>query len=320
MKQVILLATIVGLLFVFSVGFAHKDVENSITTKEQLGEKLFFDPILSVDKTVSCASCHKPEFGFADTVAFSPGVNGKTGRRNTPSVTNLSGRPSYFWDGRASTLEEQAEGPLLNPDEMALPSIDEALRRLKEDPTYSETFKRLYKTEPTKFSLLNAIALFQRTLETANSPYDRFINGDDAALSESAKRGRLLFIGKANCNNCHSGEDFTADRFKNIGLFDGNKYTDSGRYEVTKDPALVGFFKIPGLRNVALSPPYMHNGMFTTLKEVVAYYNTPDAIIKNGGGGKRDLSLDQPLNLNETEINDLVAFIESLTDDRFLTK
>lgn len=308
-----------GTLFVFSAGFINgKEKEDAITTKEQLGEKLFFDPILSVDRTVSCATCHKPAFGFADTARFSAGIEGRLGRRNTPTVTNLSGRPNFFWDGRASSLEEQAEGPLLNPDEMGLPSIEEAVNRLKSDSVYVDAFRKLYNSEPTKFSLLKSLALFQRTLETANSAYDRFINGEEDAISESAKRGRLLFIGKANCNNCHSGEDFTADRFKNIGLFDGKRYADSGRYEATRDSALIGFFKIPGLRNVALSPPYMHNGMFTTLREVVEYYNSPDAFVKNGGAGRRDLSLDQPLNLNETEITDLVAFMETLTDARFL--
>lgn len=154
--------------------------------------------------------------------------------------------------------------------------------------------------------MLLAIASFERTLETANSPYDRYINGDDKAISENAKRGRMLFIGKANCNNCHSGEDFTADRFKGIGLFNELELKDQGRFEVTHNPEHRGHFKIPGLRNVGLTAPYMHNGMFKTLKEVIQYYNNPDAVIKNGKN--RDLSLSKPLGLSETEINDIEAF------------
>lgn len=279
-----------------------------------LGERLFFDPILSRDRTVSCASCHQPEHAFADHVAFSAGVRGQLGTRNTPSAMNGAGRLEFFWDGRATSLEEQALGPIVNPREMDLP-LAEAVSRLAADPDYAATFTRLFHGPVTEKSLAAALAAFERTLETANSPYDRFIAGDDSALTPAAARGRLLFIGKANCASCHSGEDFTADRLKNIGLYNGKDLNDPGRFAITQDPAHLGLFKIPSLRNVAVTAPYMHNGAFQTLREVVDYYNNPDAIVKNPLN--RDKALDVKLNLSPAEVSDLVAFLESLTDDRF---
>jgi len=298
------------------VGFQADDPAE-INSRERLGEKLFFDPILSKDQSISCASCHKPEFAFADTSAVSLGVGGTKGTRNTPTVTNLSGRSHLFWDGRSASLEEQALQPIINPVEMNL-SAQEALERLNGSKLYVELFKKVFNSLPTEKNMLQAIAAYERTLETSNSPYDRYINGDDHALSPSAIRGRMLFIGKANCNTCHSGEDFTADRFKSIGLFNGKELSDAGRYEVTKNTEHIGEFKIPGLRNVGVTAPYMHNGMFKTLKEVINYYNAPDEVVKNGKN--RDLALSKPLGLTKDEINDLEAFLLSLTDDRFVKK
>jgi len=286
-------------------------------TRAKLGEQLFFDPVLSGDRTISCASCHKPQFAFADTAAFSSGIHGQLTKRNTPSITNQRGRPSFFWDGRSASLEEQAKQPIIAANEMGLP-IEEAVKRLNADSAYVRAFRKLFNSVPTEKNLLNALAAYERTLETANSPYDRYINGDDQAISPEAARGRLLFIGKANCSNCHSGEDFTADRFKNIGLYNGTTLTDAGRFEVTRDSAQLGFFKVPGLRNVAITAPYMHNGMFKTLREVIQYYNNPDAIVHDGI--KRDLSLNTPLNLTATEIDELEAFLKTLTDDRFINQ
>jgi cytochrome c peroxidase len=291
--------------------------KDEVQTKEQLGEKLFFDSILSGDNTISCSSCHKPEFAFADTATFSVGIKGNLTSRNSPGLTNLSGRPHLFWDGRASSLEEQAMGPITSATEMGL-TMDDAVKKLTENKYYADAFQKIFKSTPTKDNLLKAIASFERTLETSNSPYDRYINGDDNALSASAARGRLLFIGKANCNNCHSGEDFTADRFKSIGLYNGKDMNDPGRSVITKNKTEDGEFKIPSLRNVAVTAPYMHNGKFKTLKSVVEYYNNPSAIVKDGIN--RDLSLDKPLNLSDGEINDMVEFLKALTDDRFKQK
>lgn len=305
-----------SLLLVALVSFQSDD-PGDLTTKEKLGERLFFDPILSKDRSISCASCHKPEFAFADTSAVSLGVGGTKGERNTPTVTNLSGRPNLFWDGRSSSLEHQALEPIKNPVEMNLP-IAEAVKRVNDDPIYAAAFVRIFKAPVSEKYLSAALAAYQRTLETANSPYDRYINGDDHAISAAAIRGRMLFIGKANCNTCHSGEDFTADRFKSIGLYNGLELHDVGRFAITKDSTHIGDFKIPGLRNVGVTAPYMHNGMFKTLKEVIAYYNNPDAVVKDGKN--RDLALSKPLGLTENEMSDIEAFLKALTDDRFIAK
>lgn len=312
-KRNAILILIAFVVLLVQLGFMSTNDE--IQTREQLGSKLFFDNILSKDQTVNCSSCHRPEFAFADTAVFSKGIGGKLTSRNSPGLTNLSGRTHFFWDGRASSLEEQALGPITSPDEMGLP-IDEAIERLNNDKFYADAFKKVFKTAPNKDNLLKALAAFERTLETNNSPYDRYINGDDNAMSEAAIRGRLLFIGKGNCNNCHSGEDFTADRFKNIGLYNGKTLNDAGRFSITKDSTVLGEFKIPGLRNVALTAPYMHNGKFETLRSVVEYYNNPSVVVNDGIN--RDLSLDKPLNLSDREMDDIVAFLGALTDDRFL--
>lgn len=318
MKKSMLLIAGVG-VFVFSFTVRPTSSGDEPTTKAALGEKLFFDPILSSDRSISCASCHKSEFAFADTARFSRGVGGQLTDRNTPSAMNLAGRIHLFWDGRAASLEVQALQPIAAPTEMNL-SIAEALVRLNNEPAYKSAFRRVFRLADSRSAitekhLAEALATYERTLETGNTPYDRFINGDDGAITAAAQRGRLLFIGKANCANCHAGEDFTADRFKNIGLYDGRKLTDSGRFRVTKDSTQIGHFKVPGLRNVAITPPYMHNGMFRTLREVLDYYNKPDAVVS--GGHNRDLSLSTPLHLSNEELTDLEAFLHALTDDRF---
>lgn len=282
--------------------------------RAELGQRLFFDPLLSSDRTVSCASCHKPEHAFADTTQVSKGVGGKEGTRNTPSVMNSTARVTFFWDGRAGTLEEQAIFPIENPIEMNLPMAT-AIERLNADQEYAKAFNELYGGPATAKSLGRALAAFEKTLETANSPYDRYSQGDDAAMTDAAKRGRLLFIGKANCATCHSGEDFTSDRFENIGLFNGKDLNDRGRGDVTRIETDAGLFKVPTLRNVAITAPYMHNGMFAALREVIDYYDNPDAHVT--GALRRDAKLDKPLQLTEVEKQDLQAFLEALTDDRF---
>lgn len=302
-------------LFIVAVGFQAQDKE--VNTKEELGERLFFDPILSKGQGISCASCHIPAFAFADTAAFSIGDKGTKLPRNSPALTNLSGRTDFFWDGRSGSLEDQVLGPLAAHDEMDLP-VDQAVERLKKNDFYSAAFQKIFKAEVNAHNLQKAIASFERTLETTDTPYDRFLDGNEDALTDAAKRGRILFIGKANCATCHSGEDFTADRFKNIGLFNGAELADAGRFSITKDSAHIGLFKVPGLRNVAVTAPYMHNAMFKTLKEVVSYYNTPDKFVSNSIN--RDLSLGASLNLTDPEMNDIVAFLEALTDDRFAKK
>ncbi|GAB3320014.1 cytochrome-c peroxidase [Larkinella ripae] len=285
------------------------------TDKVALGKRLFFDPILSRNRTVSCASCHREEFAFADTSAVSVGVFGRSGNRNTPSAMNVRLQANFFWDGRAATLEEQALIPIANPNEMDLP-VEVAVKRLSRNEMYRATFRRVFGELPTKTNLARALAAFQQTLETPDTPFDDWrMNDNETAVSESAKRGFALFNGKANCVQCHFGANFNNAEFRNIGLFDGKTLTDSGRAAITKKTADLGKFKIGPLRNVALTAPYMHNGMFKTLAQVIAYYNDPDQIVANPIN--RDPLLNKPLGLTNSEMKDLEAFLQSLTDNRF---
>lgn len=281
-------------------------------TEVELGKKLFFDPILSSDSTVSCASCHKPEYGFADNVAFSTGVGGKKTSRNTPSVLNMKNRTAFFWDGRASSLEEQALGPIQNPDEMNLP-IAQAIERLKNHPFYSQAFLEIYGKEVDSVLLGKALAAFEQTLEIEETRMDQYLMGNENALNESEKRGLALFNGKAGCIECHFGPDFTNDQFKNIGLYSGGKNEDLGRYNVTKNKKDKGKFKVPGLRNVIYTAPYMHDGRFKTLEEVIDYYNNPD--IANPHHKNRD-KLIKTLNLTTQEKKDLINFLKSASADK----
>lgn len=284
-------------------------------TEARLGELLFFDPVLSADQTISCASCHKPEFAFADTSAVSVGVHGRRGIRNTPSVMNMASREAFFWDGRASTLEEQALMPIADTNEMNLP-IAEAIARLRASSKYRSLFLQVYNRLPDESSLGAALAAFERTLETADTPNDRWLNDEPGGLTAQQERGREIFRVKAKCFECHFTPDFTADEFRSIGLFNGQEFNDSGRYLVTRDPADLGKFKVPGLRNIAVTAPYMHDGSMKTLREVIDYYDNPHAVLPSGMN--RDGVLSEPLGLTEQEKLDLEAFLHSLTDDRFV--
>jgi cytochrome c peroxidase len=284
-------------------------------SSEELGKLLFFDPILSSTNKVSCASCHKPEHAFADNVPFSFGVDSLPGGRNTPSAMNLASRISFFHDGRADSLEQQAAGPIENPVEMNLP-LTEAVNKLRAHKQYKNFFQKIYGKQPDKESLLKAIADFERTLETSDTPYDNYVNGSDTThFSESAKRGRQVFLKKGKCFDCHFGPDFTGDDFRNIGLFDGKTLNDSGRYVISRQQNDLGRFKVPGLRNIAVTAPYMHNGMFKTLAEVIDYYDNPSAFVKNPVN--RDTLLNAPLHLSSVEKKDLEEFLRSLTDQQF---
>ncbi len=285
---------------------------------EELGELLFHDSILSRGNQVSCASCHKPQYAFADNTPVSIGVDGQKGGRNTPSAMNQSGRVFQFWDGRMETLEQQAAGPIENPVEMDLP-LSAAVDKLNKHEQYKKFFIKIFGHPADKKSITDAIAAFERTLETSNSAFDNYISGKDTTLlSASAKRGREIFNVKGKCFDCHFGPDFTTDLFRNIGIFNGKDLNDSGRYVVTHDPKDIGRFKTPGLRNIAMTAPYMHNGMHKTLREVIDYYNEPDKFISNSVN--RDTLLAKPLGLTEQEKQDLEAFLNSLTDARFLKK
>ena len=284
-------------------------------TVAQLGEVLFFEKKLSQDGSVSCGSCHLPAYAFADTVAFSKGVGGRPGKRNAPTCTNVSSRDFLFYDGRAVTLEEQVRFPIEDENEMHF-SVSKAVVRLKSDPKYVRWFKNILHSAPTAENMTTCIAVFERTLETSKTPFDRYMNGDSTAINASAVRGRELFMSsKAKCFDCHFTPDFTGDEFRNIGLFDGKKLNDSGRYCISKNAADIGKFKVPGLRNVSVTAPYMHNGMFKTLREVIDYYDNPYAIVPHPLN--TDSLLEKPLHLTEQEKTDLEQFLLTLTDDRF---
>ncbi|HLO69291.1 MAG TPA: cytochrome c peroxidase [Flavipsychrobacter sp.] len=313
MKQGIIITTLAVAII---LGFSFSKTPQKIT-KERLGEMLFFDPILSEDSSISCASCHKPAFAFADTSAFSKGVHGRLGNRNTPSAMNVSARDFLFWDGRAASLEEQALGPIENPVEMNL-KLSEAIKRLNRSKKYRNLFFTVYKTAPTTKTLASAIAAYERTLETSATPNDRWMNDEPNGMTDQQVRGRDIFRVKAKCFECHFSPDFTGDEFRSIGLFNGTTHNDSGRYYVTQKPADIGKMKVPGLRNVAMTAPYMHDGSFKTLREVIDYYDNPHA--KMPDGINRDSVLAKPLGLTEQDKQDLEAFLHALTDDRFTKK
>ena len=311
MKKIVFLLAATLSIFFIRASFVH----NGSMDKAGLGKMLFFDALLSKNKTISCASCHKPDFAFADTSRVSKGVNGKKGTRNTPSTMNLSLSKSLFWDGRAKSLEEQVLAPIENRVEMNL-SIDDALARLQASKTYSRYFQEIFNSEPTRSNLAEAIAAFERTLETSESAFDTWKFSDDStAVSEAVKRGFALFNGKGKCVKCHFGSDFTTHEFRNIGLFNGRNLNDSGRAVISGNNEDVGKFKTPGLRNVSLTAPYMHNGMLKTLKAVIDFYNDPGKIVPNSIN--RDSVLSKPLGLTKLEKHDLEAFLNSLTDKRF---
>lgn len=301
----------IGLLFVTAVSYRPP----ATITRAALGKKLFFEPMLSADSSVSCSSCHRPAFAFADTVAFSAGIGGKLTRRNVPSVLNMKNRPYFFWDGRAHSLEEQALMPIQNPDEMGLP-IAAAVQRLNQHPQYARLFQQCFHEPATAKNLGLALAAFEATLETVDSKFDDWSN-NVGKLTASEERGRQLFVGsKARCFECHSEEDFTDDSFKSIGLFNADELNDSGQYLITRRKADIAQFKVPGLRNVALTAPYMHNGMFRTLEEVIDYYVNPYRFVKNPQ--YMDPRIKRGLPLNDQDKKDLVAFLKTLSDRKYL--
>jgi cytochrome c peroxidase len=294
-----------------------------------LGKRLFFDTVLSRDGTVSCATCHIPEEAFAQRgQAVSKGVDGKTGRRNSPSLLNVAFTRHLFLDGRSSSLEDQAWQPILADDEMGNRSVEDVLERLASSPAYPPLFKEVFGVErPDKESVAKALASFQRSLLSGNSPFDRWYwSGAEDAMSPAAIKGFDLFAGEAFCWQCHqvAGDDgllFTDDQFHNTGVSwrseqagkrraGANKdrpKPDLGRFEATGEPIDQRQFKTPSLRNVALTPPYMHDGSLETLEDVVAFYN------QGGGDGTM-----HPLYLEDAQVKAIVEFLKCLTGDQKL--
>lgn len=278
--------------------------------KAALGKLLFFDPRLSRDRSQSCATCHQPAHGFAEPRATSKGVRGVAGTRNAPTILNRLFSKEQFWDGRADDLEAQAHGPLTNPVEMAMPSDDAVVQRVRAVRGYAPLFAKAFGSPGITMARLGqAIAAYERTVTTGDSPFDRWRAGDADAMRPSAVRGFAVFSGKGNCVVCHTGFNFTDEGFHNVGVGMDRKKPDLGRWLVTKQDADRGAFKTPTLRNVALTAPYLHDGSAATLREVIALYD-------RGGVANRWLAKEmKPLGLTPAEQDDLLAFLESLTGD-----
>lgn len=272
----------------------------------QLGKALFFDERLSLGRGLSCASCHRPGSAFSDTVALSLGVHGTPGMRNAPTLANVAYHPSLHRDGAAPSLEQQVLVPLF--DERELDSDpQQVVDLLKGDPAIRAMAMEAYGRPFDLYVLTRAIANYERTLISGRSRYDRYLNGDTAALAGAERRGMALFLGDANCSACHTGFDLSDHGFHNVGTAGG---ADHGRQRITLDPADRGKFKTPTLRNVALTAPYMHDGSMATLEETIAYFN---------GGGHADPGKDPlmaPLQLTPAQMADLAAFLRSLTDEQ----
>jgi cytochrome c peroxidase len=316
--------------------------------KIALGQKLFFEGRLSADGTVACATCHDPARAFTDGRPTSVGIYGRTGQRNAPTVLNALYNKAQFWDGRAKTLEEQAALPIVNPVEMGQPSLDAAVAKIAGIEEYKQTFQTVFGRPANGPDLLRAIASYERTLVSFDSPFDHFIAGDKNAIDDAAKRGWELFNTQGRCNKCHALTDtkrdvtnFIDNDFHNIGIgiikhnvvalaSKAEQLLDSGdtaaidraaiqtdmsalgRFLITKKEADTASFKTPNLRNVLMTGPYFHDGSQETLWDVIDHYNK--------GDGLKNPYLDediQPLALTEEKIDDLVAFLASLTSSDY---
>jgi len=321
--------------------------DNALTpAKIELGRQLFFDPLLSADASVSCATCHDPRHAFTDGRKTAVGIANRKGARNTPTILNAMFNSTMFWDGRAASLEEQAILPLVNADEMGNASHEQVVKRIAAVPAYATQFQTVFGTEVTTASLAKAIAAYERTLVSGNAPLDRFLAGDRNAISEAAQRGLILFRTRARCTVCHnlntSFPFLTDGNYRNTGVaanFSGfaaltrlatnSQDTESanqrlsaratlrkqegaaelGRFLVSEDALDVGAFRTPSLRNVELTAPYFHDGSAATLADVIRFYN-------QGGNANtnRDWEL-QAINLTEAEQQDLLEFLKCLTSD-----
>ena len=292
--------------------------DNPVTAETiALGKRLYFDTSLSIDKSISCATCHDPGHGFAYPGDVSTGVGGKKGRRNAPTIINAAYYTTQFWDGRENTLEKQAEGPVQNPVEMAH-SLAGVVARLTNDPSYVTAFERAYGAGPVTFEKVEkSLAAYERRVVAGDSPFDRwYFGGDQHAVDKSVKRGYEVFrrVDKGNCASCHAIAEhtaiFTDNEFHNIGVGVRNGApTDLGRYEVTHTDRDRGAFKTPSLRNIAETAPYMHDGSLDTLLQVIDFY---------ASGGNASPWLDSKigmLRLTRREKADLVAFLKSLSGE-----
>ena len=279
--------------------------------KVELGKQLYFDKRLSRDDTISCASCHDPKKGWSNGEAFATGVRGQKGGRSSPTIINSAYQDLQFWDGRAKALEGQALGPIQNPIEMDMP-LDEVVAKLNKIEGYKKQFQKVFGTDVNSDGIAKAISAFERTVLSGGAPYDHFKGGDTKALSESAQRGMKVFFNRGHCSACHVGPNFTDGSFHNIGVGMELEKPDIGREELSKLGGDRGAFKTPTLREIARTGPYMHNGKFKTLEEVVEYYDK---------GCFACETLDEeiyPLKLTAEEKKDLVTFLkEGLSSTKY---
>jgi len=282
--------------------------ENELTPeKVALGRRLFFDPILSRDATLACATCHDPLRAFTDGREVARGIGGRRGKRNVPTLVNRAYGQSHFFDGRAATLERQALEPITNRDEFDT-TAEEVVARLAAHPEYSAMFRAAFARGPCAEDLARAVASYTRTILSGGSPFDRYTSGEAQALNEQEREGLQVFRGKGNCTACHIGPAFSDERFHNTGVsWSNGRFTDAGRAAVSGAPKDRGAFKTPTLREVARTAPYMHQGSLATLEDVIEFYNR---------GAKPNPYLDpelQPLNLTTEEKKALAAFLRALS-------
>lgn len=279
------------------------------TAKIELGKQLYFDGRLSKNNAISCAFCHNPGTGFADPRQTSIGVGGGVGGRQSPTVYNTGLNHVQFWDGRARSLEEQAIGPIHNPVEMA-ETHEHVVAKLGKIKGYQQQFRAVFGTDVNLQGIAEAIAAYERTVLSTNSAFDKYVLGVQKAMDEAAVRGLALFKGKARCILCHNGPNFTDNQFHNLGVPQvGPMKEDLGRFAVSRAEKDRGAFKTPTLRSITETAPYMHDGAFKTLEEVVEFMD-------QGGGSNPNLSpLVKPLNLTAEEKSDLVAFLKALAGE-----
>ena len=294
------------------------DLEEPPTPERvRLGRWLYYDTRLSADNTISCATCHRPENAFSEPTPVSTGIGGQKGNRKAPTFLNAAWAlfPHTFWDGRAGSLEEQALGPVANPIEMGN-THDAMIQTIRGIEGYAPYFEQAFGSpEVTEERIAKAIADYERTRMSGNSPYDRWKNGDEGAVSEPVKLGDRLFFDKAGCNQCHLGYNFTDSLFHNLGVGwdpETQTFSDLGRFAITNVESDTGAFKTPTIREVTRRAPYMHDGSVVTLQEVVELYNR---------GGEANPHLDpkmKPLNLTEEEMAALVAMMQALEGSGYM--
>lgn len=285
--------------------------DNPMTAeKVALGKMLYFDKRVSKDETISCATCHDPKLGWTERTATSTGIDKQVGGRNSPTVINSAYAPAQFWDGREPSLEAQAVGPVGNPIEMGH-TMAGVVARFNKIPAYKEQFQKVFGTDVTEEGFAKAVAAFERTVLSGNSPYDKFKAGDKTAMSESAQRGMKIFE-EAGCANCHEPPLFSSYEYENAGIGLSGDKPDVGRMEVTKKEEDKGKFRIPALRSIADTAPYFHDGSAKTLEEAVAAM---------AGGGMDNPNLSEMLKdvreakIDEAGKKDLVEFLKALSGE-----